>query len=87
MSFTLAIGSRRRLAPASKATWSDSAKVLDRDDVAAQAHAAQDHHLLLQRLAQDGGAKGHERRQGHGRRRPGVVQFDDMQVDNRGRRA
>ena len=26
------------------------------------------------------GAKGYERRQGHGVRRPGVVQFDDVQV-------
>ena len=53
MSFTLAIGSRRRLAPASKATCNDSARFSTGNDVPAQAHAAQDHHLLLDRLAED----------------------------------
>ena len=80
MSFTLAIGSRMRLAPASKATCKRLGQVLDRDDVSAQAHAAQDDHLLLERLAQDARAEGDEGRQRHGRRRPGVVQLDDVQV-------
>ena len=65
MSITLAIGSRMRLAPASKATCKALGQVLDRDDVAAQAHAAQDDHLRLERLAQDRRAQGHEARQGH----------------------
>ena len=55
-------------------------QVLDRHDVSAQAHAAQDDHLLLERLAQDAGTEGHERRQRHRRRRAGVVQLDDVQV-------
>ena len=80
MSLTLAMGKQDALGTGVEGDLQRLGQVLDRDDVAAQAHAAQDDHLLLERLAQDAGAEGHERRQGHGRRRPGVVQLDDVQV-------
>ena len=80
MSVTLAIGRSSRFAPASKATCSDFGQILHRDDVAAQAHAPQDHHLRLDRFAQETGAQGHKGGEGHGRGRPRVVQFDDVQM-------
>ena len=63
MSFTLAIGSKQPLGPGVEGDLQRLCQVLDRDDIPAQAHAAQDHHLLLDRLPEDGGAKRNEGRQ------------------------
>jgi hypothetical protein len=55
-------------------------QVLYWHNIPSEAHAAQDNHLRLDRLAQRSGAQRHKRRQRHGSGRSGIVELDDMKV-------
>ena len=81
MSLTLAIGKRMRFAPGVEGDLKRLGQVLDRYNVPAKAHAAEDHHLRLQRPPQSAGAQRDESRERHGIGRARVVEFHDVKVE------